>query len=82
MGVAQMSKVVIIGAGKTGRGFLARLLKDQKIVFIDKKHELVEALNKEKKKIRLLALLDTLEYLKKGGRISSAVAFAGNLNFF
>ena len=33
----------------------------------------------EKKNIKLLALLDTLEYLKKGGRISSAVAFAGGL---
>lgn len=29
--------------------------------------------------IRLLALLDTLEYLKKGGRISRTVAFAGGL---
>ena len=26
-----------------------------------------------------MALLDTLEYLKKGGRISAATAFAGNL---
>ncbi len=41
--------------------------------------EIVDKLNEEKKNIRLLALLDTLEYLKKGGRISSAVAFAGNL---
>ncbi len=31
----------------------------------------------EKKKIHILAVLDTLEYLKKGGRISSAVAFVG-----
>ena len=30
-------------------------------------------------KVRLIAMLDTLEYLKKGGRISSAVAFAGGL---
>ena len=37
------------------------------------------ALNEEKKKIRVLALLDTLEYLKKGGRISAATAFAGSL---
>ena len=36
-------------------------------------------LDEEKKKIRLLALLDTLEYLKKGGRISAATAFAGGL---
>ncbi len=41
--------------------------------------EIVEKLNEEKKNIRLLALLDTLEYLKKGGRISSTVAFAGAL---
>lgn len=41
--------------------------------------EIVEILNKEKKNIRLIALLDTLEYLKKGGRISSAVALAGTL---
>ena len=27
----------------------------------------------------LFAVLDTLEYLKKGGRISAAVAFAGNI---
>lgn len=41
--------------------------------------EIVDRLNEDKKKIRLMALLDTLEYLKKGGRISSAVAFAGGL---
>ena len=29
--------------------------------------------------IKLLALVDTLEYLKKGGRVSSAVALAGGL---
>lgn len=33
----------------------------------------------KREKIRLLAMLDTLEYLKKGGRISSAVALAGGL---
>ena len=33
----------------------------------------------KREKIRLLALVDTLEYLKKGGRISSAVALAGGL---
>ena len=41
--------------------------------------EIAAKLDEEKKKIRLLALLVTLEYLKKGGRISSAVAFAGGL---
>lgn len=41
--------------------------------------EVVKELNYKKSKIRLLAVLDTLEYLKKGGRISSVVAFAGGL---
>lgn len=41
--------------------------------------DIAKRLDVEKKNIRLLALLDTLEYLKKGGRISSAVAFAGGL---
>ena len=36
-------------------------------------------LEQQKSKIRLLAMLDTLEYLKKGGRISATVAFAGEL---
>ena len=33
----------------------------------------------KREKVRLLAMLDTLEYLKKGGRISAAVALAGGL---
>lgn len=41
--------------------------------------EIKQLLDEEKKSIRLIALLDTLEYLKKGGRISATVAFAGNL---
>ena len=40
---------------------------------------LVALLEEEKKRIRLLAVLDTLEYLKKGGRISAATAMAGSL---
>ncbi len=41
--------------------------------------EIVERLEADKSKIRLVALLDTLEYLKKGGRISKAAAMAGSL---
>ena len=41
--------------------------------------QIAELLEKKKEDICLIALLDTLEYLKKGGRISSAVAFAGGL---
>ena len=41
--------------------------------------QLAEALDRRKKDIRLVAMLDTLEYLKKGGRLSAAAAFAGGL---
>ena len=42
-------------------------------------HQIVETINAQRENVRLIALLDTLEYLKKGGRISPTVAFAGNL---
>ncbi len=41
--------------------------------------EIAEKLEEQKKKIVIVALVDTLEYLKKGGRVSSAVAFAGGI---
>ena len=41
--------------------------------------EIAKILEEEKQKIVIVALLDTLEYLKKGGRISKAVAFAGGV---
>ncbi len=46
-----MKKIAVIGAGKTGRGFIGRLLKesDREIIFIDKNKELVTRLNDEKR---------------------------------
>ena len=41
--------------------------------------EIARQLDEEKQKIRVLALVDTLEYLKKGGRIGAATALAGSL---
>lgn len=41
--------------------------------------EIASILEEKVSKVRLIALLDTLEYLKKGGRISSATAFFGGL---
>lgn len=41
--------------------------------------EIAAGLDEEKKDIRLVALLDTLEYLKRGGRISPAVAMVGSI---
>lgn len=40
---------------------------------------IAEKLQEDKKNIVVIALLDTLEYLKRGGRISKAAAFAGGL---
>ncbi len=39
--------------------------------------EIAVELENQREKIHVLAVLDTLEYLKKGGRISSTVAFVG-----
>lgn len=39
--------------------------------------EIVDIINEEKKKVKVVALIDTLEYVKKGGRISATAAMAG-----
>ena len=46
----KMNTVAVIGAGKTGRGFIGRLLKedDCHIIFVDKDKALVDKLNAEK----------------------------------
>lgn len=41
--------------------------------------EIAAELEREKSRVHVLGLLDTLEYLKKGGRISSTAALAGGL---
>lgn len=41
--------------------------------------EIAAALEAEKRKIVLVALVNTLEYLKRGGRVSKTVAFAGGM---
>lgn len=41
--------------------------------------EIADTINREKKNIHVVGLLDTLEYLKKGGRISKTVAFVGGM---
>ncbi len=55
--------------------YAIKLVKENKLTL----NEITEELNTERHKIKLLAVLGTLEYLKKGGRISSVVAFAGEL---
>lgn len=41
--------------------------------------EIADTLNEMKHKVRLIALVDTLEYLRKGGRLSAAAAVVGEL---
>lgn len=59
-----------------------RILAEQALRYIKEGlsiNEVWEKTEKAKEKLRIIALLDTLEYLKKGGRISPTVAVAGNL---
>lgn len=42
-------------------------------------NEIAEKLNEKKLKIKLYAVIDTLKYLKKGGRISATTAFFGEM---
>ena len=41
--------------------------------------DIAQKLEEEKEKVIVVAMLDTLEYLKKGGRISASVAFVGGV---
>ncbi len=41
--------------------------------------EIIDTITPELQKAHVIAVFDTLEYLKLGGRISSAAAFAGNI---
>ena len=67
------TKTVAIGCGILAE--LAVRLKEESLSAAD----IVARLEEERENIRVIALLDTLEYLKKGGRISKTVAFAGGL---
>ena len=41
--------------------------------------EIYEILEEKKNKVQIRAMIDTLKYLKKGGRISPLLAFAGEM---
>jgi len=61
-----------------GSGILAQLALKLKAQGLSAP-EIAARLELERENVRVIALLDTLEYLKKGGRISKTVAFAGGL---
>ena len=70
--------VVDSGSAAIGSGILVELacrLRDEGLSAAD----IAAALEIEKQKLIVVALVDTLEYLKKGGRISSAVAVVGGM---
>lgn len=70
--------VVDSRSAATGTGILAELalrLIDGGLSAAD----VAARLEQERENVCLVALLDTLEYLKRGGRISKAAAFAGSM---
>ena len=61
-----------------GSGVLAELALQLADEGTDAK-SIVERITAERENVCLLAVIDTLEYLKKGGRLSATAAFAGTL---
>lgn len=67
------SKTVAIGTG---------ILAEYALRLVDEglcAAEIAHCLTEQRDNVCLIAMLDTLEYLKRGGRISKTVAFAGEL---
>lgn len=59
-----------------------RLLVDLALRMVEKGRtasEIKTELDQKKEKIKIMAMVNTLEYLRKGGRISSVVAVAGTM---
>ncbi len=75
---AQNVYVIDSLSASIGEGILAeyavKLLQEGKTA-----EEIAQELEKKRGNIRVIAMLNTLEYLKKGGRISKTVAFAGEM---
>lgn len=67
------SKTAAIGSGILAE--LALQLADSGL----SAREIADKISEERENVCVIAMLDTLEYLKRGGRISKAVAFAGGL---
>ena len=70
--------VVDSGTAAMGGGILTELALQLLDEGMDAK-SIAQKLEEEKKKIIIVALVDTLEYLQKGGRVSKTVAFAGSV---
>ena len=72
--------IYVVDSGTVTIG--ASILTELALKYLDEGMDaraVAEKLEEDKKKIHIVALVDTLEYQKKGGRISKTVAFAGTL---
>ena len=72
--------IYVVDSGTVTIG--ASILTELALKYLDEGMDaraVAEKLEEDKKKIHIVALVDTLEYLKKCGRISKTVAFAGTL---
>lgn len=76
----QYENIYIVDSGSVaiGSGILAELALQLADSGMTAK-EIAEKLEQEKKRVLIVAMVDTLEYLKRGGRVSKTVAFAGGL---
>ncbi len=77
---SDFDKIYVVDSGTVAIG--AGILAQMALTLADSgmnAPEIAQKLEAEKRNIRVVALLDTLEYLKRGGRISKTVAFAGGL---
>lgn len=73
-------KVHVVDSGSIAIGLAILAEYAQELAEAGKSaEEIVLKLLQKREKIKILALVDTLEYLKKGGRISSTLALAGGL---
>lgn len=77
---AEYENIYVVDSGSAAMG--SGILTELALGFADEGMgalEIARRLEEEKKKIVIVALVDTLEYLKKGGRVSRTVAFAGTV---
>ena len=70
--------VVDSGTGAIGAGILTEYAIQLADEGLDAK-SIAQKLDEEKKRIKIVAMVDTLEYLYKGGRLSKTAAIAGGI---
>lgn len=74
-GIITVVDSLSVAVGERALVDLAMILRDEG----RSANEIADIISVERNNLQVVAVLDTLEYLKKGGRISSAVAFAGGV---